>query len=141
MHAVELDALRGVIFLNPLDDGLSCEFFGRWPARLSFRGLENWIREDGEVILIFNPFVLVLVAVVVDVETEALLFGIFPIDARLCVAFMIGWKGVGLLGRRERLLLVYNTGTALVHGLRASLVVLQALGQSRLLVRLSAMAP
>lgn len=32
-------------------------------------------------------------------------------------------------------------GTALVHGLRASLVVLQALGQGRLLVRVGAMAP
>ena len=82
-----------------------------------------------------------LVAVVVDVETEALLFGIFPIDARLCVAFVVGWIGVGLLGRRVRLLLVSNGGATLVHGLRASLVVLQALGQSRLLVCLSAMAP
>ena len=60
---------------------------------MSLWRLEYWVREDGKVILVFDALVLMLVtaAVVVDVEAEALLLRIFPVDARLCVAFMIGW--------------------------------------------------
>ena len=54
--------------------------------------LENRIREDGELIFVFiGALVLVLVRVVVDVEAEALLLRILPIDARLCIALMVGW--------------------------------------------------
>ena len=54
--------------------------------------LENRIREDGELIFVFiGALIWVLVGVVVDVEAEALLLRILPIDARLCIALMVSW--------------------------------------------------
>ena len=99
MHAVQLYTLCcSVIFLNSFYYGLSCEFFCSGSTRLSLRWLENWVGKDGKVILIFDPLVLVLVTVVMDVEAEAFFLCIFPIDARLSVAFVIGWIRVGLMG-------------------------------------------
>ena len=73
---------------------------------MRLRWLENRIREDGEFILFFiGSLILVLVAVVVDVEAEALLLRILPIDARLCVALMIGWICILM----SRVLLVSTT--------------------------------
>lgn len=92
MHTVQLDALCGIAFLNSLNDGLCCEFFRRRPARLRLRWLKYGIREDGKLILILTTLVGVLMAVIMNVETEAFFLAILPIDARLSVALLIRRK-------------------------------------------------
>ena len=90
---MQLNSLRRrVVFLNSLHNRLRCKFFGRRSSGLCLWRLENRIREDGELIFVFiGSIVLVLVRVVVNVEAEALLLRILPIDARLCIALMVSW--------------------------------------------------
>ena len=78
--------------MNSLHNRLRSKFLGRGSPRLRLWRLENRIREDGELIFVFiGALVLVLVRVVVNVEAEALLLRILPIDARLCIALMVSW--------------------------------------------------
>ena len=56
---------------------------------MSLRRLEIRFLEYGKLSLVFATLVISLVAIVVNIQTQAFLLSILPIDAGLCVALMI----------------------------------------------------